>query len=82
LPAEDLGSTNLSFIPRKSPVQQLPEFQEQRALSAWRELDSLIERELQEAMGDSRATDVMVWLSISAAAKAYCQKPWCVEESP
>lgn len=44
---------------KEEPVPQLPEVEEQRGHVSLRELDELIEREMQEAMGDFAGKDVM-----------------------
>ena len=61
MPGRRFGKNNprAHAHPKEEPVPQLAEIEEKRAHVSLRDLDTLIERELQEAMGDFTSKDVM-----------------------
>jgi small subunit ribosomal protein S1 len=59
LPGRRFGKHNPRMPQKEEPIQQLPEVEEQRGHVSLRQLDELIEREMQEAMGDFAGKDVM-----------------------
>jgi small subunit ribosomal protein S1 len=59
MPGRRFGKHQPRVPQKEEPIQQLPEVEEQRGHVSLRQLDELIEREMQEAMGDFAGKDVM-----------------------
>ena len=59
LPGRRFGKHRPGRKEAEEPIQAMPEVEEHRAHVSLRELDSLIEREMQEAMGDFSVKDAM-----------------------